>query len=175
MKKMIKAVSSGACALMLGTGASVVLAQTPTAQMPASADSRFMADAAAGGTMELELSRLATERASRPEIKSLAQMLVDDHTMVSAELTELAARKGVTLPAQPSADHIAERDRLAKLSGPQFDEAYLKAMTKGHEKSVALFSKESSTGADADAKAWATKVLPKLQGHLAKVKDLGPR
>jgi putative membrane protein len=73
---------------------------------------------------------------------------------------------------QLSAEALAERDQLSKLSGAAFDDAYLKAMIKGHEKGVSLFTGESTSGADADAKAWATKILPKLKTHLGKVREL---
>jgi putative membrane protein len=99
-------------------------------------------------------------------------MLVEDHGMVNAELTELAARKNVTLPMQLGTDVLAERDQLAKLSGAAFDDAYLKAMARGHEKGIGLFTTESTSGADPEAKAWAGKILPKLKTHLAKVKEL---
>ncbi|HEY6549145.1 MAG TPA: DUF4142 domain-containing protein [Vicinamibacteria bacterium] len=140
---------------------------------PTSADGQFMMDAAAGGMREMEMSRLAAAKASRPEVKALAQMLVDDHTMVNAELSELAGRKKVALPTQPSAEVMAEQDQLSKLSGAAFDDAYLKAMIKGHEKGISLFTGESTSGADPDAKAWAAKILPKLKTHLGKVRELG--
>jgi putative membrane protein len=145
-----------------------VVAQGTSAISP----NRFMMDAAAGGLTEMELSRLALDKASRPEIKTLAQMLIDDHTMVNNELAELAGRKSVALPTEPSPEGRAERDRLSRLSGAAFDEAYLSAVTKGHEKSIRIFTEQSSSGTDADAKAWATKTLPKLQGHLSKVQEV---
>ena len=146
---------------------------TASAAHAQSADGQFMMDAAAGGMKEMEMSRLAAAKASRPEVKALAQMLVDDHTMVNAELSELAGRKKVALPTQLSAEAMAEQDQLSKLSGAAFDDAYLKAMIKGHEKGISLFTGESTSGADAEAKAWAAKILPKLKTHLGKVRELG--
>ena len=166
MTKMTKLLSLG-FALMVG-----VVSAAGAQSTVASADSRFMMDAAAGGMRELELSRLAVSKAKRPEVRSLAQMLVDDHTMVAAELTELAARKNVSLPMEMSAEQLAERDQLSKLSGAAFDDAYLKAMVKGHERGIGLFTKEASSGGDTDAKAWSGKILPKLQAHLSKVQEL---
>jgi len=48
----------------------------------------------------------------------------------------------------------------------------MSAMVTDHQKAVALFSHESKSGSDADAKAWAAKTLPKLQEHETKAKSL---
>jgi putative membrane protein len=136
------------------------------------ADETFMKEAAAAGTAEVEVGQLAVEKASRPEVKSYAQMLVDDHTKANEELKGLAAQKNVTLPAEPTAEQKATKERLSKLSGDAFDRAYMDAMVSDHQKAVALFSRESKSGADPDAKAWAAKTLPKLEDHHTKAKSL---
>jgi putative membrane protein len=136
------------------------------------ADETFMKEAAAAGTAEVEVGQLAVEKASRPEVKSYAQMLVDDHTRANEELKGLAAQKNVTLPAEPKAEQKATRDRLSKLSGAAFDHAYVDAMVTDHQKAVALFRRESKGGSDPDAKAWAAKTLPTLEQHHAKARAL---
>ncbi len=39
-------------------------------------------------------------------------------------------------------------------------------MVKDHEATVAMFQKEINSGKDAEAKAFAEKTLPIIQGHL---------
>jgi putative membrane protein len=135
-------------------------------------DNTFMTKAAGDGMAEVELGRLATERASSGDVKSFAQMLVDDHSKANSELKGLAGQKGVSLPSDPPPPARATYDRLSKLSGDAFDRAYAAEMVKDHEKAVALFSKEASGGRDADTKSWAAKTLPTLQQHLAKAREL---
>ena len=139
---------------------------------PAASDATFMTKAAGDGIAEVELGRLATERAASGGVKSFAQMLVDDHTKANSELKGLAGQKGVSLPSDPPPPARATFDRLSKLSGDAFDRAYAAEMVKDHEKAVALFSKEANGGRDADARSWAAKTLPALQQHLAKAREL---
>ena len=47
-----------------------------------------------------------------------------------------------------------------------FDQAYIKAMVKGHEDTAALLKKEMTSGQDEDAKAFAKSVLPTVESHL---------
>jgi putative membrane protein len=51
------------------------------------------------------------------------------------------------------------------MSGADFDRAYSKMMLSDHNKDVSEFEKESSKGADADLKAFASKTLPTLKEH----------
>jgi putative membrane protein len=153
-------------------------AQSTTSSMPADKggvpadDKTFMTTAAADGMAEVELGRLASDKATRQEVKDFGKMMVDDHSKANDELKALAAQKNVTLPAEPKPQHKAEKDRLEKMSGAAFDDAYLKAMVKDHQKAVDLFKKEASSGRDPETKAWAAKTLPKLEEHLAHVKKM---
>ncbi|CAN5832010.1 hypothetical protein BH24ACI1_BH24ACI1_19870 [soil metagenome] len=132
----------------------------------------FMMEAARGGMAEVELSKLATTKAQNPEVKKFAQQMIQDHTNANTELKQLAGKKNVTLPTELDAEHKALKDSLSSLSGAAFDKAYINAMVSDHEKTVNLFKTQADSGTDADAKAFATKTLPKLQGHLDMIKSM---
>jgi predicted outer membrane protein len=61
--------------------------------------SEFITKAAKCSAMEVKMGRLGIEKAQNPAIKQFAQTLVNDHTKANQQLMQLAARKGVTLPA----------------------------------------------------------------------------
>src|SRR5437588_8898549 len=89
------------------------------------ADRTFVRKAAKGGLAEVELDKLATEKASSDEVKKFGQRMVDDHSKANDQLKQLAQQKGVDLPTQPDAKDQATKKRLEKLSGEQFDKAYM--------------------------------------------------
>ena len=136
-------------------------------------DSGFIMTAAMGGMAEVEMGRLATQRASSDAVKQFAQRMVDDHTKANDELTQIATSKGVTLPTGPDAKHQALMTRMQNLSGAAFDRAYLRnAGLKDHEKTVKLFQREIDKGKDPDVKAFASKNLPTIQDHLRMARDM---
>jgi putative membrane protein len=141
----------------------------------ASSDRDFVMTAAHDGMMEVELGRLALERASSPEVKQFAQRMIDDHSKANADLSTLASSKGLTVPAQMDAKQQAHLDKmkgdLTKVSGMDFDHQYMKMMEKDHEKAVRLFEKQSTNGKDADLKSFASTTLPTLQSHLQTARD----
>lgn len=132
----------------------------------------FMMKAAQGGMAEVELGKLAASKAQSADVKSFGQKMVTDHSKANDELKAVAAKKSVTLPTDVNAEQKAEMDKLSKLSGAEFDKEYVKMMVEDHEKDVADFEKESSSGADADVKAFATKTLPTLKSHLEMIKGI---
>lgn len=136
------------------------------------ADSKFMMMAATSDMNEIGLSRVALDKSQNEEVKRMAQMIIDDHTKSSEELKPLAMSKGVMLPADMDTKHRAMMEKMSSMSGADFDKMYVKAMVKDHEKAVKMFQKESTDGKDADAKAFATKQLPVLQGHLTMAQNM---
>jgi putative membrane protein len=71
--------------------------------------------------------------------------------------------------------HQSLKDQLSKLSGAEFDRAYMRQMVKDHEDAVKLFQRESTRGKDAELKAWAGKTLPALQEHLRLAREINTR
>lgn len=132
----------------------------------AGAHSAFVMKAAHGGLAEVKLGQLATEKALSADVKAFGQQMVDDHGKANDELKQLAASKGITLPTDLDATHQATYDRLSKLSGAEFDRAYMADMVKDHHEDVNEFRRESKSGSDPDVKAWAAKTLPTLEHHL---------
>ena len=143
-----------------------------TTSMKKNADSKFMMTAATSGMNEVALSNTAVSKSTNEEVKQFAQKMIDDHTAAGDELKTLASGKSVMLPAEADAKHMAANTKLQTLSGNDFDMEYIKWMVKDHEKAVALFTKESTGGKDEEAKAWAAKTLPTLQGHLDMAKSM---
>jgi putative membrane protein len=129
-------------------------------------DHTFATKAAQGGLAEVQLGNLAKDKASNPDVKSFGERMVADHTKANDELKEIASKKGITLPTSMDAKSQATYDRLSKLSGAEFDRAYMRDMVADHKTDVNEFKQESERGTDPDLKAFAAKTLPTLQEHL---------
>lgn len=140
---------------------------TTSAGRQGSSDREFARKAAEGGLAEVELGQLATQKASSPEVKQFGQRMVSDHTQANDQLKQIAAQKGMTLPTSLSAKDAATKARLEKLSGKEFDRAYMRDMVKDHTKDVNEFQNEANNGKDPDIKNFASETTPKLQEHLS--------
>jgi putative membrane protein len=161
--------TSGADA-MSGTQMGAAADQS-SSKVPA-ADKAFVKKAAEGGMAEVQLGQLAADKASSNDVKDFGKMMVDDHSKANDQLKSVAQQKGITLPTDLSVKDKAEKDRLSKLSGEQFDRVYMQHMVKDHMKDVSEFKKESTMAKDDDIKNFAAQTLPTLQTHLDKAKSI---
>jgi putative membrane protein len=141
-------------------------------KMMKSPDTAFAINAAQGGLAEVKLGQLATEKAVNPDVKAFGQQMVDDHTKANDHLKSVAQSENMTLPADVNAKQQAMYDKLSKLSGADFDKAYVKDMVKDHEEDVKEFQKEATNGKDPEIQSFATQTLPIIQGHLNKIKGI---
>ena len=138
-------------------------------------DQLFAAAAAIGGVSEVAIAQLGAQRATDPELKKFSQQMVQEHTQMNNELTELASRKQIALPrtVDPKSQFCAQS--LAGLSGEKFDRCYAKAQLVIHMDSVAMFEAEAERGQDPEMKALAAKALPHIKHHLAMIKPIAMR
>jgi putative membrane protein len=135
-------------------------------------DKKFVKNAALGGLTEVELGKLAAQKASDQKVKDFGQKMVDDHTKANDELKQAASKSNIPVPDSLDSKHQSHVDKLAKLSGGEFDKAYVKDMLKDHQTDVQEFKEEAQNGTDPNVKAFASTALPVLQHHLEMVKEL---
>jgi putative membrane protein len=133
--------------------------------------SSFMNDAAKGGMTEVEVSKLAKDRAMNPRVKNFAEMMVRDHSAANDELKTIARQKNVMLPTDLGNKQDDVND-LSKKKGADFDKAYMKMMVKDHKDVVDQFEKCAQNGTDPDVKTFASQKLPTLRMHLDSAKAI---
>jgi putative membrane protein len=145
-------------------------AQSPQAAGGTSAsvpgpDKKFAMMVAQTDLAEIEVGNMALQKGTDPQVKQIAQKLVDDHTKTSTAMKEIATKKGMTVPTETDAKHKALATKLQGESGKDFDKDFLDANSKDHHKVVQAFEKESSDGKDPDIKQFATQFLPAIKEH----------
>jgi putative membrane protein len=86
--------------------------------------------------------------------------MVTDHGKAGDELKKIAEQKSVQLPAkQPKTSWSS-------------DKAYIDMMVKDHEKDLAEFQQEATSGSDPDLKKFAGDTAKMVQEHLDLAKKI---
>jgi putative membrane protein len=135
-------------------------------------DKAFMITATQNNLAEIEVAKVALEKSTSDSVKAFAKMMIDDHSAAQSELASLAQSKGVALPDSTDDAHRMFKQRLMMVSGNSFDSAYLQSQVQDHLKTIDLFQGEVDKGIDPQLKAYAGKLLPKIQMHLQHVQGL---
>ena len=138
-------------------------------------DRDFIREHLAMGDSEIALAQLAEQKASHPEVKRFAEMMVRDHRMAGDELKEISAKlpaaDRTTADTDARDDHKDAVDDLKDLSGRDFDKKYIDLMVDDHEKAVNDLERKAGSGS-AEVRQWASKTLPKVQQHLDQARTI---
>jgi putative membrane protein len=128
-------------------------------------DDDFVRDVATKNMAEIELSRIALNKATNPNLKLFAQMMIDDHGAAGEKLKNAASGQSIEWPAQLDDKHSKTAQELAKKQGVDFDRDYLEAMVEGHQDFAAKLESRLDVQSLADWKTAAAgrtynKALP---------------
>ena len=123
-------------------------------------------------TMEIQLSRMASKRATSPAVKRIATQLVTDHSKNRQQVTALAKKLNVSLtPAAggniSSRDSAAMPAELQGASGAEFDRGFVQHQIQLHQNNIQKIQNQTLPAVqEPQVKAYLQKTLKEMQGHL---------
>ena len=132
---------------------------------PNTQDRLFVQLVGAGGRAEVSMAKLAESRARSSRVKDFARAMLRDHSKANERLSDVAENR-VPVPDAPQPEHRARQAQLARLSGAQFDRAYMRAQLVDHQKTIQLLQWEISGGQNAQLRGFASETLPVVLHHL---------
>jgi putative membrane protein len=168
-KKLVSALT-----LVLMLAAAVTFAQAANPGL-SGRDKKFVKEAASSGLFEVRLGEIAQERGELQGVKDFGSLMVTDHGKANAELSQIAKKYNVAVSDQLDAKDKETIDRLLKLTGPDFDSEYIKAMVKDHRRDSAAFKKFIEETKNPDLKNFAKKTDQVIDGHLKQAKYLASK
>lgn len=136
------------------------------AGQPSSIDRNFLKNALQGSMAEVQLGQLTLQKGDNQQVKEFAQRMIDDHTKMSEQLKPVAQQLGVEVPKDLSKKDKSVMSKLGALSGPAYDQAYIKDMVKDHKQDLSEFQTEASSGHDPRVKDAATQGSQVIAQHL---------
>jgi putative membrane protein len=144
---------------------------TPTNNKNAE-DLEFLAEAMRSALGELELGELATQRSYDPRVRDYGEKLKRDHTAQATEIERMLAPLNVEVPEEPGAEALAHRARLERLSGQEFDAAFIEMMIAAHTEAIEKYGAQTHANPDRALADFASKSLSMLREHLATAQSL---
>ena len=138
----------------------------------ANVDAEFVREQMTMGQAEIEMGRLAQEKAAHAEVKEFASMMVRDHQSSADELKQVVAQTPVQNASPDHNEHQEFLEELRGLSGREFDQKYMERMVEDHEKGVRQLEQKAEGDANPQVKQWANKALPTMRQHLERAKTI---
>jgi putative membrane protein len=158
------------CCLAIGSAA-MMFTRTTKAQTPDD-DKQFLTQASQGSYDEIQLGKLAEQKATNPDVKAFGQRMVTDHTRLNQKMKPYAEEWGIAAPTALSSDAQKEYDKLQGMSGNDFDKEYISDMVSDHAKDLDAFTKEVSNTKNTKFKASVEQGKSVVAAHKNMAYDL---
>jgi putative membrane protein len=135
-------------------------------------DAKFAKNAMTFGLTEIQLAKLASDKASSDSVKQFAQKVAQDQEKANSQLKQIATNFKIAVPDQVDPKHASRVDKLSKLSGDEFDKAYVKDELKEREHNDRDFYMESLNAANPALKDFAAKNHDAMQAQIDQLKGM---
>ena len=126
---------------------------------------------------EIDAAKVALRKATRPDVKSYAQQMLDAHQTMLASLQaslKNQTREYVPPTTRLSPGNVALIKQLEDAPAASFDNLYLTQQITAHQKAWSLNKGFANVGQDDALKAVATTNVPMIEQHFAEAKGLSP-
>ncbi len=135
-------------------------------QLDPKADTQtFLTIAAEEQQVAITLGQLATQRAKNEKVKEFSSKMVEEHKKVRREAEQLAAKHRVALPTKLTPEDKKKVEEMSKLSGHEFDRAYMNFALQNHETTLEEYQQHIKTMRYPDLREYFTATLPVLKEH----------
>ncbi|GAA4036440.1 hypothetical protein GCM10022409_21690 [Hymenobacter glaciei] len=125
----------------------------------------FMPLAGCAGIMEVELGKIAAQRATAPRVKAYATQMVQQHTAINDEYRTLMRRKGLVPPDTMMREQRLKVDSLRNMSAAEVDQRYTTMMVNDHGMAVKLFGMAYDSAQDAEYREWLGRMCQIVREH----------
>src|SRR5690606_22687813 len=117
---------------------------------------------------EIEQARLAQQRASSPEVRQFAAMMIEQHTQAQQQESALnLGEERSPLAQQLEARSQATLQALTSMQGEAFDRAYLEAQVVAHQQALDTIQNELRPNAqNPELQVHLQQLQPKVAQHL---------
>ncbi|MEJ6022538.1 DUF4142 domain-containing protein [Ramlibacter sp. PS4R-6] len=150
--------------MRMGAAPTAVVAATPFTPV----ERELVTKIAAKGMYEVEVSKLAADKAMSPAIRDFARAMVTHHTQMNNEVIALMAARGVAPPRGLAADKATKLHRLAALPrSDAFDNGYIRVVgVEDHRNAIAMLEKARGQVKDRELREFVDRSLATMRMHL---------
>jgi len=132
----------------------------------------FLMEALRTSLAEVRMGELAAQQSYDQPVRDYGTKLKSDHTAHATELERLLKPLGVNIPTEPSAEALSQLAALQRLTGEEFDAAFVQMMIWSHTEAIEKYGAQTHANPDRALHDFAQSSLPMLREHLAAAEAL---
>jgi len=135
------------------------------------ADQMFARHAAADNQFEIQSGQYVAQEAQNPQVKELAQTMVQDHTQALQQLQQIAQAQNMQLSTELMPWQQAKLDALRQKHGEHLEREFVFGQVGDHHVCILMFQYEAEHGQNQQIKDYAQQSIPVLEKHLRLAED----
>ena len=121
---------------------------------------------------QVDLGKLAQERAQSPEVKKFAELMVEEHSKITTQLKSLGMSEHINLPTSVGRHDADNHREMQKTSGAAFDRGYTHVVFGELEREITEFKQGASATTRPALKDFYERTIPTLEAELQQAKQL---
>jgi len=134
-------------------------------------DRMFAKHAASDNAYEIQLAQYVDQQAKNPQVKELAQQMIQDHQQAKQQLEQIAKGMNVQLSTDLEPWQQAKLDAMRQKHGEHLERAFAFGEVGDHHTAILNFQYEAQRGQNAQLKNFAQQTIPALEKHLRLAED----
>jgi len=142
------------------------------AEQQTAIDKIFVKKAMQGNIAEVQLGQLTLQKSNNDQVKQFAQKMIADHTRLNEQMSQIAQLLHVDIPTEVSKKDKSLMNKMQGLSGPAYDQAYIKDMVKDHKADVGEYHMEVTNSQYLGVKNAAAQAGKTISEHLQMAQQL---
>ena len=132
----------------------------------------FLLDALRTSLANVRTGELAAQQGSDQRVRDYGARLKNDFTTQATEIERMLQPLNVPIPTEPSAEEQAHLAALMRLTGKEFDLAFVQQLIWTHTDAIESYGAQTQANPNRSVHDFAAASLPLLREHLAKAEAL---
>ena len=132
----------------------------------------FLINANMNTQLQIALGKIAQEKSNSPEVKALAESVVNENQQIQNNIMELAKGAGIEMAAALSPEYVSLLDSIQVYSGDRFDSAFVNLVIEEHQEDIENFGKIAGKTNNPIVRDQITNNIELMQKHLEAAKEI---
>lgn len=133
----------------------------------------FVKESANFNLYEIQMGKLAQEKAQNKEVKEFAKKMVNHHQNQMQELKKVA--NNYQVPQNLEEDKKSDINDLKEKTGADFDNRFMDMVIDSHEDAIERLSKATEDIKDSTLVKYTASTIPVAKSHLEKARELNQK
>ncbi|MFI0487328.1 DUF4142 domain-containing protein [Actinomadura sp. 9N215] len=137
------------------------------------ADRQLLVAVRQAGLWEIPAGQQAQQRASKPRVREVGQIIMQQHMQLDADARATAERLGVLLPSEPNGSQKSWLREMSGKYGIEYDKTFVLRLRAAHGSVFSVIAKVRAQSENTEIRAFAERSMKFVNTHMSLLESTG--